>query len=146
MAEALLMRRRYRVADLEETFASGRHTSGFADLNVLERYYIPLMNGQLDDDAILAYGTHLVPGSVKYVGVWLDAVQKLIARNPHMRTRVRLRPTMSLEQAHADNKEVSVLIREFMQELSHGLRDRYPPELSVNVRLTWLVAQLDHST
>ncbi len=141
----VLVRKKYRVADLVETCATGRHKSGSADLSVLERYYLPLMNDELDDDAILEYGTHLVPNSVKFAGAWLDAVEKLIARSPHMRTRVRMRPRMSLEALKTESREVSVLLREFMREISEDLRAHFPPDSSVNERLASLVLQLDQA-
>ncbi len=143
------LKQRYTAANIEDVFVGGqRGAGGSADERVLERFFEPLKKGELQDDAIIAYGMHLMhTDNREYVKAWVHAMHDLADRNPQMASQMRLRPRLNYQQLVKDEIEIPRIARHHaLFGVAEVLREIYTPENSENTRLLELIRKLDHAT
>ncbi len=131
--------------DVERTFESGGHPSGSADRKIHERYLQDVIADRMSPEALLFYGSCLEPGDLKFIVPWIEAMRRLIARDPSISVRIRLRHDRSFADIVHDSRKTGVGLHEFMLIVGKRLRDNMKPEHAPNPRLEALVKQLDCS-
>ncbi len=146
MSTTVACRERYRVRDIHRIFESGVHRSGSADIKVLEFFLKPLVEGRLEDEAVVEYGMHLEQRDVKFIGPWVQAMYVVSKRNPAILKTVRLRPNLQFDNMLAELQVTSKALTWFQHMVGEKLRAEYAAESSTNERLLELVQRLDHPT
>ena len=128
---------------VERVFEYGAHHSGSSDRKVLERFHNDVVNDRMSPDALLFYGSCLEHTDVKHIKSWVEAMLRLIQREPTIAVRIRLRHGKSFSQFVTDTRDTDISIRAFMSEVGTRLRYLMPTEPEDNPKLVDLVRRLD---
>ena len=136
--------KRYTAADIQRIFELGGHKSKSADIKVLEFFLKPLLDDELEPDAVVEYGQHLVRDDARFVGAFVEAMNRVMARDPQYIKKLRLRPDMDFSEVADTHLGAIPAVRGAKEGIADMLRKMYTPEDSgINHRLLCLVRRLD---